>query len=419
MRTLRERLRDYHQGKASPPATEQPASPQNDELPGFFWMENDLGRYLLTRKVYPLATGEGLYRLGDLYKENLEGMALITRKKVESVRVEDLLFFDTETTGLGTGAGTTIFLFGLGYFREGSFILEQFFLPELSQEPALLADFSKKLELFKVIVSYNGKGYDWSLVDTRFSLHRLPLPDHLIHGDLLHSARKLWKRRLPSCRLHEVEAHCLLIRRKEDIQGYMAPQYYFEFLRSRQYHLLEGVFRHNRSDILSLVHLLTHILRRLGGSADDAEASEKLALGKWLLEAGDVERGVEWLEKALEDQSLARSLRGEVYRLLAERWKREKEWDKAVCCWERWTGEPGWDITPFVELAKYYEHQDRNADRALVYTRQAMDLLLNKKMIHRSSLIRKQMEELKHRESRLLEKQKKKAPYLELFDNPD
>ncbi|SEN23979.1 ribonuclease H-like domain-containing protein [Lihuaxuella thermophila] len=419
MRTLRERLRDYHQGKPSPSAAEPPDVSRCGEMPGFVWMENDWGKYLLGRKVYSLETGEGLYRLGDLYEENVKGLELITRQRIESVGVEDLLFFDTETTGLGTGAGTTIFLYGLGYFREGSFILEQFFLPELSQEPALLADFAKKLEGFKVIVSYNGKGYDWSLVNTRFSLNRLPLPDHLIHGDLLHSARKLWKRRLASCRLQEVEAHCLLIRREGDIQGSLAPEFYFEFLRSRQYQLLEGVFRHNRLDILSLVHLLTHLLRCLGGHADHIHASEKLALGKWFLEAGDVEQGIEWLEKALEDRNLARSLRGEAYRLLAERWKRTKEWEKAVNCWKRWTGESGWDITPFVELAKYYEHHAGNGERALDFTRQAMDVLLNKKMIRRSALIGKQMEELKHRESRLLEKQRKKAPYLELFDSLD
>ncbi|MBA4494945.1 ribonuclease H-like domain-containing protein [Paenactinomyces guangxiensis] len=413
MRSLRDRLRDIHHKKITPPPTKTSPEQDTTQWQGFSWQENEWGKYLAKRTQYSLELGEGLYQLHELYREDLGLLEMITHKK-ERINIEDLLFFDTETTGLGTGTGVAIFLFGLGYFQEDSFVLEQLFLPDISSEPSLLHDFASRINQFKGIISYNGKAFDWNLVASRFSLHRLPLPGHLSQGDLLYPARRLWKKCLPSCRLQEVESSCLHIRRKEDVPGYLAPQLYFEFLRSRQFSLLEGVFQHNRLDILSLVYLLIHLLKALNGTTAQVNADEKIAIGKWLMEWGQHERATQRLEGVLEDQALSRSLRGEVYQTLAGWWKREKNWPKAIRCWEQWLQEAGWDITPYVELAKYYEHQEHNVDQAIHYTRQAIDLLLQKKMLRRSSLIQKQMGELKHRENRLLEKQSKKGSPLDL-----
>lgn len=70
------------------------------------------GHYTMIREVsYPLAESHGCYSFGKLaevverWQEHTTSHPLSTKGK----QAKDLLFFDTETTGLNTGAGTSIF----------------------------------------------------------------------------------------------------------------------------------------------------------------------------------------------------------------------------------------------------------------------------------------------------------------------
>ena len=54
------------------------------------------------------------------------------------VQPTDLIFIDTETTGLVGGAGTVAFLIGLGTYQSGSFRIRQFFLRNPGEEQSML-----------------------------------------------------------------------------------------------------------------------------------------------------------------------------------------------------------------------------------------------------------------------------------------
>jgi len=84
-----------------------------------------------------------------------------------------MAFIDTETTGLAGGTGTLAFLIGVGTFEEdNSFTLRQFFLRSPAEEPAALLHLAEWLDQFEAIVSFNGRGFDVPLLQTRFILHR-------------------------------------------------------------------------------------------------------------------------------------------------------------------------------------------------------------------------------------------------------
>src|SRR5918992_4842624 len=51
---------------------------------------------------------------------------------------QPLICLDTETTGLGTGAGTLAFLVGIGIWDGDRFRVRQLLLPDQPDEPALL-----------------------------------------------------------------------------------------------------------------------------------------------------------------------------------------------------------------------------------------------------------------------------------------
>ena len=86
-----------------------------------------------------------------------------------------------------------------------------------------------------MLITYNGKSYDQPLLETRFRMSRARHPfDRMQHLDLLFGARRLWKLRLESCRLVDLENRILGVERQGDLPGEMIPYVYFDFLRSQK-----------------------------------------------------------------------------------------------------------------------------------------------------------------------------------------
>ena len=81
-----------------------------------------------------------------------------------------LVCLDTETTGLATAAGTLAFLVGLARWDGTSFRQTQLLLPDHADEPALLAEIARWVTPDTWLVSYNGRGFDWPLIEARYRL---------------------------------------------------------------------------------------------------------------------------------------------------------------------------------------------------------------------------------------------------------
>jgi len=191
----------------------------------------------------------------------------IFNRKEESklFNLSDILFIDTETTGLSGGAGTYIFLCSLGYFNNDNFIIEQYFMEDYEHENFMLNNIKNKLNSAQVFVSFNGKSFDIPLLQSRFICNRIKVNLEIPHIDLLYTSRSLWKRQLPNCQLNTVEQHILGIHRKNDVKSNDIPQIYFNYIRGVNQKMMLRVFNHNAQDIISLPILLiytNHILNK-------------------------------------------------------------------------------------------------------------------------------------------------------------
>ncbi|MGA9255077.1 MAG: ribonuclease H-like domain-containing protein, partial [Candidatus Sulfotelmatobacter sp.] len=110
---------------------------------------------------------------------------------------ERWLFLDTETTGLAGGSGTYAFLVGIAWWEGGGLEIEQFFMREYSEERSLLFALAERIAERPVLVTFNGKSFDWPLLETRYRMSRkLSPPVPRAHLDFLHPARNLWRLRL-------------------------------------------------------------------------------------------------------------------------------------------------------------------------------------------------------------------------------
>jgi uncharacterized protein YprB with RNaseH-like and TPR domain len=175
-----------------------------------------------------------------------------------------LVCLDTETTGLATAAGTVAFLIGLGWWTGETYRQVQLLLPDQGEEGVLLDQVGRHIPPDAWLVTYNGRGFDWPLLVTRFRMARRAAPDHAGHLDLLPLVRRLFRHRMDDARLGTVERTLLGVVRHDDVDGWEIPGRYLGFLRGGPAQPLAAVVRHNGEDVRSLGRLLQHIERGLG-----------------------------------------------------------------------------------------------------------------------------------------------------------
>src|SRR5713101_2885579 len=222
---------------------------------------------------------------------------------------EKWLFLDTETTGLAGGTGTYAFLIGLAWWDAGGLQAEQFFMRDFAEEHSLLQELSQRVAERPVLVTFNGKSFDWPLLENRFTMTRaIAVPKLAAHLDLLHPARALWKLRLGSVRLVELERHVLDAprlgwHREDDVPSSFIPQFYFDYLRGGSPGPLAGVVRHNRMDLRGLAALFGKInamLSEPSGAASEIESLDLFGLSRFLQRRGESDRAHSTCAQALE-----------------------------------------------------------------------------------------------------------------------
>lgn len=176
------------------------------------------------------------------------------------VAAGDLLFFDTETTGLAGGTGTRAFMIGAADWFGGALRVRQLLIANMAAERAMLRTFASWLSPSTVLSSYNGRSYDAPLLRTRYRLARLPDALHgLDHLDLLHPSRRRWRGRWENCRLATIEREALRILREDDLPGAQAPAAWLSYLRGGDAVNLRRVAEHNRQDVATLARLLLRL----------------------------------------------------------------------------------------------------------------------------------------------------------------
>ena len=226
-------------------------------------------------------------------------------KGASPTRWEDIVFLDTETTGLMGGTGTYVFLLGTAHIRDGELVLRQHLLHDLGAESAFVRALQAELAPFRACASYNGKCFDLPLLRTRFVMTlRSDLSVDESHLDLLHPARRLWRDRFGSTSLRQLEDSVLDVGREDDIPGALIPERYFRWLALREARLIEPILNHNARDIVSLVRITDRIAQavidaRAGRAPDHAPAA--FALAKAFARAGEDEIAYLCYESAYAD----------------------------------------------------------------------------------------------------------------------
>src|SRR5689334_10880171 len=286
------------------------------------------------------------------------------------------LFLDTETTGLAGGSGTYAFLVGIAWWEGGGLEIEQFFLREYSEERSVLFALRERMDEHPVLVTFNGKSFDWPLLETRYRMSRkISVPTFRAHLDFLQPARNLWRLRLGSVRLSELERHVLGWDRGADLLSGLIPQIYFDYLRGGPPERLVSVLNHNQMDLRGLAALSSRILSLLSDAENQGQDGLELFGVSRICE----KRGQHTRARKLYEKSIASVLPTETDRAarrsLARLAKREGDFETACELWENALGNSRHGYEAYEQLAIYYEHKARDPNQAREIVKQALDEL--------------------------------------------
>lgn len=200
-------------------------------------------------------------------------LPLAFARRDDSVDPRDLLFFDTETTGLAGGTGTRAFMIGAADWHRDphhgdGLRIRQLLITTLAAEPAMLRAFAGWLAPHTVLSSYNGRCYDSPLLKTRYRLARMGDPiTPLDHVDLLFPTRRRYRGVWENCRLATIERELLKIVREDDLPGSEAPAAWLSYLRGGAATNLRRVAAHNHQDVVTLARLMTRLVAAQAGDA--------------------------------------------------------------------------------------------------------------------------------------------------------
>jgi uncharacterized protein YprB with RNaseH-like and TPR domain len=358
------------------------------------------GHLFVVDEAYPRHYQHG--RVGLWLMASLQRLAEWAQDaRIAMGQLEQFVFLDTETSGLAGGTGTYAFLIGAGRFEGNQFRLVQFFMRDPGEEKAQLAALAQFLQPCQTLVSFNGKAFDAPLLNARYTLNgqESPLPA-LAHLDLLALARRLWRDRLPSRRLIDLETDILgMARTEEDVPGWLIPQMYFDYLRGGDARPLKRIFYHNAMDVVAMAALLNQTARMLAEPLDGAveHALDLIAIGKLYEALGQDALAARLFQEGMSRNDLPEEHYWETQRRLSFLHKRCQDLAAAVDTWQM--AAEGRQLYAYVELAKFYEHHERDHQAALTWTQAALDLL-NRPTTPRHER-REWLADLKHRLARL------------------
>jgi hypothetical protein len=337
--------------------------------------KNDLGEYFIARQAFPFGRPYGKLRIGDLSVADLSPLNLLFPDGALPAQ-ERLVYLDTETTGLAGGTGTCAFLIGIGTLEGTQFVVRQFFLRDYPEEKAVLHALAEILDSFEGLVTYNGKTFDVPLLETRYALARLKSPfTRLLHLDALHPSRRLWRLRLETCKLTDLESAVLGIEREGDVAGSEIPGIYFDYLRSGDARGLQPVFYHNALDIMTLAAVTVELARAMGDATTLDSPVDLFSLSRMFEFAGSREQSMETCQRALSG-GLPEEIEARALHQLGLQYKRQRKHELAVETWLELTRRASpLALEAFEELAIHYEHHQRDPQGAMEFALAALERL--------------------------------------------
>lgn len=168
----------------------------------------------------------------------------------------EMLFFDIETTGLKKET-TQIYLIGCGYFNEkGNFEIRQWLANSASDERAVLEEFLDFASDYRVLVHFNGDGFDIPYVEYKAEYYGFGPSLVRFESVDIYKLIKPYKKFFGLDRMNQTSVERFLkIDRRDKMNGGILIPYYYDYERTGDPECERLLLLHNNDDIRGMLHL--------------------------------------------------------------------------------------------------------------------------------------------------------------------
>jgi len=278
-------------------------------------------------------------------------------------------------------------------------VVEQYLMHDYPQEAEMLRLLDALMKRFPILCTFNGRTFDVPLLKSRFLMNRIP-DGHIppIHADVLYPARRLWKLRLKSCTLANLEEQLLQVQREDDLPGALVPQTYFQYLKDGNFAPLSRILEHNKQDIVSLAQLFFFLCKQVDQPEAVGYGEDLFSLARALEKNGMQDKAMHCYRL-----SAKTAMCTDAYNALARIEKRNGHHQAAIALYQSMLMQGNDPVAACVALAKLYEHQMKDIPKAVSYTRQAL-LLLSEPALFSNDSVQETRNMLQYRYARLRRK---------------
>jgi uncharacterized protein len=359
--------------------------------------------YMLREKLIPFDAFSELATIHQLQPDDF--VCIGKNSALQVMQPDQLVFLDTETTGLAGGTGTFAFMIGMALIRDHHLHIKQFFIADPSQEPAMLQAVDEELQAVNGLVTFNGKTYDIPLLQSRMILNRIDWKStRYAHLDLLHTCRRLWRPFAADGRLQSMEETVLKLYRDNDIAGELIPALYFDSVRLRDPAALKPVFQHNVLDLVSMARLLVKaglVFRQ----QEEESLFHRLGVARTFEYLGRFERAC---DVCVPQENMTSEERWQILLRHSRNLKRLQRYDESAQLLKKLLDEMSrFHVEPYVELIKLYEHRLFDLPAALLITQRVLQNIAIVRELHDNSDLDELQQDMVHRQNRIQNKIKK------------
>lgn len=167
--------------------------------------------------------------------------------------IEQLLFFDIETTGFAAVA-TKLYFIGCMYYKDHSWKIGQWFNDDGASECAMLTEFTDFIQQFRYFVHFNGDGFDIPYIHQKCEHYNIIFNTENIQSIDLYKWIRPYKKllSLPNLKLKTIETF-LGIDRTDTYSGGELIAVYDRYLQTGDESLFSLLFQHNYEDIKNML----------------------------------------------------------------------------------------------------------------------------------------------------------------------
>ena len=171
-------------------------------------------------------------------------------------KLEDLLFFDIETTGF-SGDRCQLYLIGCTYYKDNTWNLIQWFADTGAAEEDLLHHFFKFLKQYKTLVHFNGDGFDIPFLLKRCKHFNLPYSFDNVASFDIYKKVKPYRNLLGLDNLKQKSIEQFLgISRTDKYNGGQLIEVYKDYLMTHEEGLYDLLILHNEDDLKGMPSIL-------------------------------------------------------------------------------------------------------------------------------------------------------------------